>query len=130
MNLAKRLSVYYIPHEDFYDSYDDEAYDLAVLDEFGGQKTPTWLNMWLDGQPMPLRKKGSQCMKYNNLPTIICSNSDLFDCYNAVRQERLDALAERLTIIYCDHFLDIQLPEPPVPATEVTEVEMSDHSNE
>lgn len=42
MNLAKYFRIYYIPfNEDFWCDYNDNDYDLAVLDEFKGQKQVT-----------------------------------------------------------------------------------------
>lgn len=106
--LEKSLSVYHIPlTEDFYDGYDDE-YDVAVLDEFKGQKTIQWLNQWLDGQKMTLRKKGSQYLKTKNIPTIILSNYKLEECYKKAAEDgRLDSLMSRLKIVEVESFIKI-----------------------
>lgn len=110
--LEKSLSVYHIPlSEDFYDSYEDGAYDLAVLDEFRGHKQIQWLNQWLDGQVMSLRKKGSQCLKTQNIPTIILSNYPLERCYaKAVEdhgEEIIAPLRARLREVQVDEFIKI-----------------------
>jgi len=42
--LEKLVRVYYVPYEDWYDDYQDGQYDLAIIDEFKGQKPITWLN--------------------------------------------------------------------------------------
>lgn len=68
-------------HEDFYDYYDDETFDLVCLDEFKGQKTMQFLNCFLQGGDMFLKKKGSQYHKRKNIPVIILSNWSLDDCY-------------------------------------------------
>lgn len=108
MNLMKHLRVYHIPStEDFYDFYDDDDYDLAVLDEFGGQKPTYWLNEWLQGSPMTLRVKGGQYLKKKNIPTIILSNHPLERCYSKCNEEKLAPLRERLVTVEVYEFLSI-----------------------
>lgn len=105
--LEKFLSVYHIPHtEDFYDLYSDD-HDLVVFDEFKGQKTIQWMNLFLQGAVMNIRKKGSQYMKTKNLPVIILSNYSIGDCYPKARDDgRLDTLLSRLTIVEVDSHID------------------------
>lgn len=105
--LEKSLSVYHMPTtEEFYDLYSDD-YDLVVIDEFKGQKTIQWMNQFLQGSPMPIRKKGSQGMKYKNLPVVILSNYALPEVYvKASCDGRLDTLMCRLEIIEVDSFID------------------------
>lgn len=105
--LKKFLSVYPIPIlEDFYDQYSDD-YDLVVLDEFKGQKTIQWLNEFLQGSTMNIRKKGSQSLKKKNLPVIILSNYTLEECYPKANADgRLDSLRARLEIVEVDSFID------------------------
>lgn len=75
--LTKCVRVYNLPTgEDFYDQYQDELFDLAVIEEFKSQKTIQWLNQWLDGAQMNLRKKGTQYYKTKSIPTLIFSNFD------------------------------------------------------
>lgn len=106
--LEKSLSVYHIPlTEDFYDHYSDD-YDLCVLDEFKGHKTVQWLNLFLQGGPMTIRKKGSQSMKYANLPVVILSNFSLRNCYwkdekgDVDKQTKIDTLQARLLEVELD----------------------------
>jgi len=80
--LRQRLRVYDMPRdEEFYDSYEDGLYDLVILDEYKHQKRIQFLNAWSDGQPLPLRQKGAQTVKNDNLPLIICSNFSINECY-------------------------------------------------
>lgn len=108
LELIKRLSIYDIPREeDFYDEYRDGAYDLAVLDEFTGKKSIQWMNQWLDGSRTTLRKKGSQVVKTQNLPTIVLSNRSLMENYPKQAEKNsifLQALRTR--------FLEISLNRP------------------
>lgn len=108
--LSQSLSVYHMPlMEDFYDLYSDD-YDLVVIDEFKGQKTIQWLNMFLAGSQMNIRKKGSQSMKSKNTPVIILSNYSLSECYpKAANDGRLNTLAGRLEIVEVDSFIDFYI---------------------
>lgn len=75
-------------------------YDLAVIDEFRGSDKPLgWLNLWLQGNPMPLRKKGSQYTKEQNIPTIILSNYSPREAYSKVPDHILGTLLSRLEVI-------------------------------
>lgn len=89
--LSKYFSIYHMPHsEKFYDYYSDNTYDLAVLDEFNGNKTIQFLNDWIDGKPIALAQKGSQTMKRDGLPTIILSNYKLEECFPNVYETKLE----------------------------------------
>lgn len=105
--LEKSLSVYHMPTtEEFYDHYSDD-YDLVVIDEFKGQKTIQFLNQFLQGSTMPIRKKGSQAIKSRNLPVVILSNYSLNECYvKASLDGRLNTLECRLEIVEIDSFID------------------------
>jgi len=96
--LRERLRVYDMPRdEDFYDAYEDGLYDIVVLDEYKSQKRIQFLNAWCDGQPLPLRQKGSQTVKNDNLPLIICSNFSPEECYK--EGVGRDALIDRFTVV-------------------------------
>lgn len=103
--LAGFCAIYCIPRdEDFYDFYEDFAYDLAVLDEFKGNKTIQWFNAWLDGSTQVLKKKGSQVVKTFNIPTIVLSNYPLRECYPNVDDIRFETISRR--------FLQIEVTSP------------------
>ena len=103
------IRIYFMPYEDFYDTYDDDCYDLIVLDEFKGQKKIQDLNQWLDGSQFPVRRKGiAPYIKKKNLPFIIISNYCLDDCYN-VKPDRLEPLKERVTEFWVDQFIEINI---------------------
>lgn len=111
MMLEKFLRVYHVPvFEDFYDGYLDGRFDLIVFDEFKGQKSIQWMNYFLQGNPMQLKKKGSQYLKRQNLPVIILSNFDIEVCYRKVFQNSavaLEALQSRLRQVRLSFFIDI-----------------------
>ena len=105
--LERSLSVYHMPlTEEFYDLYSDDV-DLVVIDEFKGQKTIQWLNEFLQGSVMNIRRKGSQSIKSKNTPVIILSNYTLEECYPKANADgRLDTLRCRLEIVEVDSFID------------------------
>jgi len=110
--LRKFLTVYDIPKgEDFYDLYDDEAWGLAYLDEFKGQKTIQWLNEWLQGGPMNLRQKGKQYLKQKNIATIVTANWSLPQIYaNSLAKDpnKIDTLESRFLQVPLESALDIR----------------------
>lgn len=97
--LRDYIRVYDMPLEDFYDFYDDNRFDLIVIDEFNSSKPITFLNMWLDGQVMTLRVKGGQVMKKNNLPTIILSNKSPEENYPNTHSLLKEAWISRLKVV-------------------------------
>lgn len=66
------------------------------MDEFRATKTIQFLNHFLDGSHMPLRQKGRQTVKTDNLPVIILSNYSLDECYCHSGDEKLETLRARL----------------------------------
>ncbi len=80
--LEKYLVIYYVPHEDFDDEWEDGMYDLAVIDEFKGTRKITWMNRFVQGSCMRIRKKGTQGMKRQNIPVIVLSNYCIQDAYS------------------------------------------------
>ena len=93
--------------EDFYDSYNEEFHDLVVMDEFRAQKTIQFLNQWLQGSIMSVRKKGSQGEKKKNLPMIILSNYSLESAFSKSSSEKLDTLRCRLEIVEVETRLNL-----------------------
>lgn len=101
--LQRMLSIYLISDEEFQSTWNDDVYDLAVLDEYNtARKTITFLNRWLDGSMMPLAKKGGQTVKKQNVPTVILSNHSPREVYHKIADSHpvvLEALCQRLQII-------------------------------
>lgn len=110
--LRLSLRIYDIPMtEDFYDMYDDSLYDMCLMDEFKGQKTIQWMNLFLQGNTMNLRQKGHQVLKRRNLPVIILSNFTLEECYHkavAVDPTKLDTLKSRFLEVHLLWRMDIK----------------------
>ncbi len=115
--LRQHFRIYNMPHEHFYDEYDDDLYDLAVLDEFFGNKPLSFLNMWLEGMIFTVRVKGAQYVKRFRIPTIILSNMSPSECYHTLSHTRkpvVDAFIARLVVIHLTEslvrFLNLYLP--------------------
>ena len=121
--LRQHLRVFMIPRdEDFMDEWENGTFDIAILDEFKAHKKIQWLNSWLDGSLMPLRQKGRQTLKSQNIPTLILSNYTLRECYHKKSSESdvgLDALESRLSVIYIGAPYTICIAPAPVIETTV-----------
>jgi len=110
MELRKYLSVYDIPaDEEYCDFYEDGMYDLAVLDEFEGQRSIQWMNRWLDGSPFTLRKKGAQVVKEKNIPTMILSNLAPAEAYPTKSPTLVNTFAGRLVVVELTEFLNVPI---------------------
>lgn len=101
-----------IPSEDWYDQYTDEDYDMAVIDEYKGQKTLQFLHSWCQEAPMVLKRKGTgPVIKRRHLPTLFLSNFKPETCYMHVYekcQSDLDPLKRRLLVVEVEK--QIELP--------------------
>jgi len=116
--LSTRLNIFSIPtDEDYNDFYSDDC-DLAVLDEFRGQRTIQWLNQFLQGSMMTIKKKGVQTIKLKNTPTIILSNYPLSEVYT---HADYSPLLSRLLIVHVTSFIDIQFEDDDPPPEEEEE---------
>lgn len=97
-SLRAHLRVFTMPSEEsWYDTYEDGAYDIAVLDEYTGGKTIGFLNRWLDGSHVMIPVKGKTAVsKVFNIPTIIFGNKDMHHIYEKAADAKdpsLEALA-------------------------------------
>jgi len=103
------LMIYDMPKsEDFYDLYEDDLYDLVLLDEFKGQKKPQDLNEWLQGEDINVRQKGKQSYKKDNLPMIILANWPIYTVYKNLTLEHLEPTMSRLKMIDLESPIDIK----------------------
>lgn len=110
LRVHKYCRVYWMPHENFYDEWEGDRYDIVILDEFKGQKPISFMNMWLQGAPMSVAVKHRQTVKLCNLPMIILSNYSLEEAYSGVAMRdsgRLEALATRLEIVEVAGFIKV-----------------------
>ncbi len=109
-SLARYCRTYYLPDEDWYCGYDNDCFDLVILDEFVGGKQVHFLNLFLQGGPMPLKKKGvaSSFVKRDNPAVIILSNLSPRGAFINVKDERMEALELRLKVIYIGHDFELE----------------------
>lgn len=99
---AYELNVYVWPvDEDYFDEWEDGAYDLIWLDEYKSQKTIQMINRIGDGMPTSLKRKfKTPFTKYQNCPLIICSNGTPHDSYpNSLETTQFEALTNRFTVV-------------------------------
>jgi len=101
-----------IPSEDWYDLYDDNDYDIAILDEFHGQKTLQFLHSWLQPIPFSLKRRGTApAIKKRHIPTMFLSNFSPEQAYKNVYERcpsDLDPLLRRLQVVNVTE--DIRIP--------------------
>ncbi len=101
------IRIYHWPYEEWNDAYQDDLYDLIVMDEYGGKRCvyPPLLNSLLEGKPEPLKRRGlSPVLKRKNLPILILSNFTPYEVYSKYVGEdytKLDPLMSRLTQVDC-----------------------------
>ncbi len=127
--LEKLLEVYTIPSaEDWDDGYDDDVFQLAVLDEFKRTKTRSYLLRWLQGATMVLKKKGRPpYVKKQNIPTIFLSNDSLLDLYSDPKYYgTLPALEARFLTVYVSHDERIDLWPSSVSSAETLSMSSDD----
>jgi len=112
--IGKYYSIYWMPIEEhFFDDYVDDDYDLVVIDEYKGQHTIQFLNNFIQGGIMSIRKKGSQYLKMKNIPTVILSNFTPAEAYiNANKSVGFEALLTRLVVVQITNRLDLTKLSP------------------
>lgn len=99
---AYQLNVYVWPvDEDYFDEWEDGAYDLIWLDEYKAQKTIQVINRIADGMPTSLKRKFKPPFtKYQNVPLVVCSNGTPSENYhNTIGTLQHNALLERFTVV-------------------------------
>jgi len=98
--LSKFFRTYWAPmDESFFDHFQDEIHDLIIFDEFYGQHKITFMNQFLQGGPMTIRKKGSQGIKRRNQPVIITANVAPTSLYQSCPAEIRAGFESRLQSI-------------------------------
>lgn len=74
--MAKYLRIFTLTMDEKYiEGWDDDLYDLVVIDEFTGQKPISFINAFVDGQVVNLAVKGgTRVQKKRNVPVVVLSN--------------------------------------------------------
>lgn len=122
--LAKYLRIYVVPQdENFYDYYNDAEFDLIVFDEFkGNQKSLQWLNQFIDGSFMTVRKKGLQTFKAKNLPVLFLSNFTPQQAFSQAASKgsvAFDAFLTRIRVVHVTTFM-VDLTQRLTPSSPTT----------
>lgn len=96
-----KLNIYWWPRDEaWWDSYEDGAFDLIVLDEFKSHKKITELNPILSGDVVTLsRRRSAPYIKRDNVPVIILSNFSPEECFHRVMPSQLAPLLSRLEFV-------------------------------
>ncbi len=113
MKLMNYFRIYMIPMDVRHlDDYEDDDYDLLVMDEYKGQKSITWMNGFTQGGHFPIHRRYSGTIKKKNLPIIVLSNYSVEQAYSKVNMynpERLIPLKTRFEIINVNKFIDLKI---------------------
>ncbi len=113
MKLMTFFRTYMIPMDVRHlDDYEDDDYDLLVMDEFKGQKSITWMNGFTQGGHFPIHRRYNGTIKKKNLPVIVLSNYSIEGAYEKVNMynpERLQSLKNRFEVINVNKFIDLKI---------------------
>jgi hypothetical protein len=94
--LLKRLKIYMIQKDEVQNTPWEGVYDLAMCDEFIGQKTIEWMNEFMSDAQMQIRVPGGGfTVKDAWIPVLILSNLSIDEAYPKSPQAMVDALKER-----------------------------------
>lgn len=109
-HLKPHLRVYYPAHENFFNDYEDGAYDLILFDEFERKRYSeiTFFNQIFDGSSCRLRTKGGTVQKNDNLPVIVISNFSFSENFGQMYNK--ESLQSRL--------LEVEVVNP-IPVNEI-----------
>lgn len=105
--------IYIAPYDgEWWDTYDDNSYDLIVFDDYKHQYKIQLLNQILDGSQKPLSRRGrAPILKKRNLPCIFLSNWPLENNYNLCDESQLAPLKDRLLEVEVRPFINIHIYE-------------------
>jgi len=100
-----------IPVNNDFATWDDDKYDFAYIDEFKGQLTIQFLNLFLQGSKMTLPGKyvAGGRIKNRNIPVFILSNYTPEEVYHKKSLRDLEPLLCRLRIINLLSFQDYDI---------------------
>lgn len=92
--LRSFFRVWQMPYDTtFFCEWDDQRYDLVLLDEFRSQLTPTFINRFADGMGVQLNRKGAGPVTHSvKTPILLLSNYTLEECYPGVASKNPDVL--------------------------------------
>jgi hypothetical protein len=110
LSLQEHVSIYWAPLEGTYDDlYEDGIYDLIIFDEYHGQRKLTWLNSFVQGAPMTIKRRYSDCIKQENPPVIVLSNYPPDQCYRNISATTLQTVLTRFIVINITSFMKINV---------------------
>lgn len=107
LTLAKCMKTYFPSlGEKYFDGLMKE-HDLMIFDEFAGTHPLGIMNQILDGQQCILPQRYQCFAKTRNIPVIILSNLQPYDCYRKASPKRVAAFVDRLVVVEIHEFISI-----------------------
>jgi len=108
--LREMVRVYEISPAEFDCNYYDDHFDVAVFEDWEGQRGFSYWKTFAEGVRTPLRKKGQpDYIKEVNIPVIITSNKLPRDIYKNMSVDAIMTWEERFTFVSCSTFIDITI---------------------
>ena len=106
--LRNFLRIYDCPVQGpYYLPWEDNKYDLIVMEELHAGWTVSDMLRFLDGSPTTLKIHGGLCKKNHNVPILITSNQTFSQSYKNISAESLEALLARVNVILLDRQVDV-----------------------
>lgn len=117
-----------IPVNNDFASWNDDNYDFAYIDEFKGQLTIQFLNLFLQGGKMTLPGKyvAGGRTKNKNIPVFILSNYTPEEVYHKKSNRDLEPLLCRLRVINLQSFQDYAIITSPLLDTNGSPIYLND----
>ena len=106
--LRNYLNVYDCPVQGpYFLPWQDNKYDLIVMEELHAGWTVSDLLRFLDGSPTTLKVHGGLCKKTQNVPIIITSNQPFHRSYKNISEASLEALESRVQVVEITRQIDV-----------------------
>ncbi len=110
MLLSKMLRIYRPSRNEWDDEWENGRYDLIIIDEYRGWKSIDWINMFAEGSPMPLKRRGTcDILKTDKTPMIVCSNLTIFEAYAALDHNSIHLIEARFDEVEVGDEVDIRI---------------------
>jgi len=107
LTLAKSIRTYFPSLGEKYFDGLTRDHGLIIFDEFHGTHPLGIMNQILDGQPCILPQRYQCFNKTKNVPVIILSNVQPYNCYKKADSKRVAAFIDRLLVVEVHDFIDI-----------------------
>jgi hypothetical protein len=104
------LSVFVLSPEEFQDDYNDEDYDLIVVDDFAGSPESNFMIKLTGGDTMKIKRKAQTAYtKLRRLPVLIISNLPPDQVYAFRSPAIKEAWLDRLEVVHFDRPVTVEV---------------------